>query len=245
MHRFFVDGRGIENGTAYLAPAEAEHALRVLRLKPGDEVALLDGLKIYRAVIADVGNGQVRCQVTEELPSPETNLRITLYQGLPKADKLEWIVQKCTEAGVAGIFPVSFSRSVAQVSKKDAPKKLERWQRIAMEAAKQAGRAAVPAVGPPLTLDQALAAIKGHELAVAPWEEAGSFGPLAVHEKYSHVRDVAVVIGPEGGIDPKEMALLQKEAGAVPMTMGRRIFRTETAGLAAAVALFALWGDME
>lgn len=245
MHRFFVDSRGIENGAAYLAPAEAEHALRVLRLKPGDEAALLDGLSIYRAVIADAENGQVRCRVLEELPSPETNLRITLYQGLPKADKLEWIVQKCTEAGVAGIVPVSFSRSVAQVSPKDAPKKQERWQRIAMEAAKQAGRAAVPTVGLPLSFEQALAAIKGHGLALAPWEEAGSFGPLAVFEKYPHVRDVAVVIGPEGGIAPEEMALLKKEAGAVPMTLGRRIFRTETAGLAAAVALFALWGEME
>ena len=244
MHRFFVDDKGIQDGAAFLEASEAYHALKVLRLAKGDEVVLMDGRSLYRGVINSLDGGQVRCDIMEELPSPETGLRITLYQGLPKADKLEWIVQKCTEAGVAGIVPVALNRCVSVVTDKDAVKKQERWQRIAQEAAKQSGRAVVPTVSVPLSLTKALERIKSHELILVPWEDAGGFGPKQVQTQFSHVRDIAVVIGPEGGIGQEEIERL-KAIGARPMTLGRRILRTETAGLAAAVALFALWGEME
>ncbi len=244
MHRFFVDDQGIHHGTAYLESSEAHHALKVLRLAMGDEVVLMDGQALYRAVIATLDGGRVRCDIINTLPSPEACLRITLYQGLPKADKLEWIVQKCTEAGAAGIVPIELSRCVSIVTDKDAPKKQERWQRIAQEAAKQSGRAVVPTVSLPLSFAKALERLKSHELILTPWEEADGFGPQKVHEQFAYVRDIAIVIGPEGGIAPEEVERL-KSAGAVPMTLGKRILRTETAGLAAAVALFALWGEME
>ena len=244
MHRFFVDRQGIQYGTATLEPSEAHHALHVLRLEMGDEVVLMDGRSLKQAVISAIDGEQVRCDVMKALPSPETGLRITLYQGLPKADKLEWIVQKCTEAGVADFMPIALSRCVSVVSGKDAVKKQERWQRIALEAAKQSGRAAIPTVGIPLSFAKALERLISHELVLVPWEEAGGFGPLKVHEQFSHVRDIAIVIGPEGGIAHEEVERLTS-TGAVPMTLGKRILRTETAGLAAAVALFALWGDME
>lgn len=244
MHRFFVDRQGIQSGTAFLEASEAHHALHVLRLEKGDEVVLMDGRSLHKAVISSLDGEQVRCDIMEALPSTETGLRITLYQGLPKADKLEWIVQKCTEAGVAGYVPIALSRCVSVVTDKDAAKKQERWQRIALEAAKQSGRAAIPAVSIPLPFVKALELMKSHELVLVPWEEAAGFGPRKVHERFPHVRDIAIVIGPEGGIAPEEVERLTS-AGAVPMTLGKRILRTETAGLAAAVALFALWGDME
>ena len=245
MHRFFVDEMGIQNGTAYLEATDARHLKQVLRLAPGDNIVLMDGKSLYSAVLQAFEGERLRCAVKEELPSPEAALRITLYQGLPKLDKLEWIIQKCTEAGVMEIVPLALSRCVMKVSAQDAKAKRERWQRIAREAAKQSGRAVVPDIALPLSLDKAIQQLKSHELVLVPWEEASTFGPAGVYRQFPHVRDVAIVIGPEGGISPEEIEKLQKEAGAVPMTLGKRILRTETAGLAAAVSLLALWGDME
>ena len=245
MHRFFTDDAGVANGSAHLEASDARHALKVLRLAKGDEVVLMDGRRLYQAVIADTAGEMVRCDVTRELPSPEPGLRVTLYQGLPKADKLEWIVQKCTEAGVAQIVPVSLSRCVSQIAGgKDAQKKQERWQRIAREAAKQSGRAVVPAVALPLSFETMLARLSSHKLVLVPWEEAQGRGPAAIYKNHAGALDIAVIIGPEGGICSAEIERL-KATGAVPITLGKRIFRTETAGLAAAIALFALWGDME
>lgn len=244
MHRFFVDEQGILNGSACLEASDAYHAARVLRLKKGDEVVLMDGQRLYRASIATLDGSVVQCDILEGLPSPEASLCITLYQGLPKADKLEWIVQKCTEAGIMAIVPVAMSRCVSVVDGKDAPKKQERWQRIAREAAKQSGRAVVPQVHLPMTLSKALEQCKKHDLVLVPWEEAEGSGPRVVHEKYPQAKDIAIVIGPEGGIAPEEIETLRAKAGAVPITLGKRILRTETAGLAASIALLALWGDM-
>jgi 16S rRNA (uracil1498-N3)-methyltransferase len=234
----------LHNGTAYLETSEARHALKVLRLEKGDEVVLMNGQALYHAVIADIDSERVRCNILSTLPSPETGLHITLYQGLPKADKLEWIVQKCTEAGIANFVPIALGRCVSVVTDKDAAKKQERWQRIVQEAAKQSGRAVIPEVSLPLSFAKALERLKNHELVLVPWEEADGFGPKKVHEQFSHVRDIAIVIGPEGGIGPEEIERLTS-IGAQTMTLGKRILRTETAGLAVAVALFALWGDME
>ena len=245
MHRFFMDEQGIKNDSACLEPSDAYHATKVLRLTQGDEVVLMDGQALYLASVAEMDGGAVRCDHVKELPSPEASLCITLYQGLPKADKLEWIVQKCTEAGVMAIAPIAMTRCVSVVDGKDAPKKQERWQRIVREAAKQSGRAVIPQVHMPMTLAKALEQLKKHELVLVPWEEAEGSGPRMVHEKYPQVKDVAIVIGPEGGIAPEEIEALKAKAGAVPITLGKRILRTETAGLAAAVALLALWGDME
>ena len=245
MHRFFVDEQGIVNGSACLEISDAHHAAKVLRLKKGDEVMLMDSKALYRASIATLDGTVVRCDIMDKHPSPEAALQITLYQGLPKADKMEWIVQKCTEAGIMALSPVAMSRCVSVVDAKDAPKKQERWQRIAREATKQSGRAVVPQVSMPMSFANALAQLATHELVLVPWEEAEGYGPRRVHEKYSQIKDIAIVIGPEGGIAPEEIALLQVKAGAVPITLGKRILRTETAGLAASIALLALWGDME
>jgi len=245
VHRFFVDEQGIVNGSACLEATDAHHAAKVLRLKKGDEVLLMDGQALYQASVAVLDGTIVRCDIMDKLPSPETTLHITLYQGLPKADKMEWIVQKCTEAGVMALSPVAMSRCVSVVDAKDAPKKQERWQRIAREAAKQSGRAVVPQVNMPMIFTKTLEQLAKHDLVIVPWEEAEGFGPRKVYDRYSQIKDIAIVIGPEGGIAPEEIDLLKSKAGAVTMTLGKRILRTETAGLAASIALFTLWGDME
>ena len=239
MHRFFAEKTG--ESRAVLSPEEAAHALRVLRMKEGDACqALLEGA-LYDARIDDISQGQVTLSLLEQLPSPEPSLRITLYQGLPKGDKMEWIAQKCTEAGVCRIVPVLFSRCVAKWDKKDDEKKLPRWQRIMAEAAKQSGRAIMPRMEAPITVKQLCAALPGHELSLVPWEDQMGNG---IRQQWKGQRDIAIVIGPEGGMDAAEIEQMQA-AGAQPVTLGPRIFRTETAGLAAAIALLALSGDME
>jgi len=238
MHRFFAVKTDVNH--ALLSPEESTHATKVLRMREGDSCqALIDGA-IYAAAIESIGD-RVTLQLAECLPSPEPSLRITLYQGLPKGDKMEWIAQKCTEAGVFRIVPVLFSRCVTKWEKKDNEKKLPRWQRIAQEAAKQSGRAIVPRIEAPITVKQLCAVLSEHELALVPWEDQMGNG---VRRQWQGQKDIAVVIGPEGGIDGAEIEQMQA-AGAHPVTLGPRIFRTETAGLAAVISLLTLSGDME
>ncbi len=238
MHRFFAER--VDEKEALLSKEESQHALKVLRMAEGDACqALLEG-EIYAARIAGCGE-QVLLSLGEKLPSPEADVRITLYQGLPKGDKMEYILQKCTEVGVDRFVPVLFSRCVVKWEKKDNEKKLPRWQRIVMEAAKQSGRAKVPVVEAPVSVEELCRRMEGHEKVLIPWEEEKGNG---IRRFWQGEKDVAIVIGPEGGMDEKEVEKM-KGAAAVSVTLGPRILRTETAGLAAAVSLLTLSGDME
>ena len=238
MHRFFAVRLG-EN-RAELPPEEEAHALRVLRMNAGDECqALIEG-NLYGAVIEET-SPRVVLRLGKMLPSPEPSVKITLYQGVPKGEKMDYIAQKCTEAGVCRIVPVAFSRCVAKWDGKDAAKKQARFQRVAAEAAKQSGRALTPEIGLPVTVKQLCGAMKEYDLVLVPWEEERGRG---IRAKWQNEKSVAIVIGPEGGISPDEMEQMCA-AGAVSVTLGPRIFRTETAGLAAAIALLTLSGDME
>ncbi|MBR3739043.1 MAG: 16S rRNA (uracil(1498)-N(3))-methyltransferase [Clostridia bacterium] len=238
MHRFFAER--IENDRAELPPEEENHALRVLRLNAGDECqALVEG-NLYRAVIEETAP-QVILRLEDMLPSTEPTVEITLYQGIPKGEKMDFIAQKCTEAGVCRIVPVAFSRCVARWDGKDAAKKQARFQRIAAEAAKQSGRAVSPEMGLPITVKQLCAELSPFDLVLVPWEEERGNG---IRMKWRGEKRVAFVIGPEGGISAEEIEQM-KAAGAAPVSLGPRIFRTETAGLAAIVSLLTISGDME
>ena len=238
MHRFFAQRQDAD--TAALLPEEESHALRVLRLTAGDQCqALMEG-SVFTAVIRET-SPRVVLTLKETLPSPEPSVTITLYQGIPKGDKMEYIVQKCTEAGVCRVVPVELSRCVARWEGKDAAKKQARYQRIAAEAAKQSGRAAVPDIALPLSFGAMCAQIAQHSLILVPWEEEHGNG---IRAKWRGEKDAAIIIGPEGGISPEEIERL-KAAGAKPVTLGPRIFRTETAGLAAIISLLTVSGDME
>ena len=241
MHRFFADERGIQEGIAYLEAEDARHALRVLRLDVGAQVQLFADGEAYAASIQRIDADGVAVRVLQQLKSPEAALRVTLYQGVPKGDKMDYIVQKCTEAGVARIVPVELSRCVAHLNGKD-DKKLTRWNRIAREAAKQAFRPVTPEVAPPIDLDALCRALPAHQLALVPWEDArdGALPQLIT----DRITDLAIVIGPEGGMSTQEVARML-DAGARAVTLGPRIFRTETAGLAAIIATMTLSGNLE
>lgn len=235
MNRFFADARGIAGDMAWLEASDAHHALKVLRLGVGDEFTLMDGQALYLARITHIAEG-VGCRIVRPLPSPEARLRITLYQGLPKGDKMDLIVQKATELGAAAIVPVAMNRCVVRLTGKDAEKKRERWRKIAREAAKQSGRAVVPQVYAPVPL----AKLAFDSPLVIPWEEERALSLAAYRRSHPALEALSLLIGPEGGITPEEIAGLPGQ----PVTLGPRILRTETAGLCALSALFTLYGDL-
>ena len=152
MHRFFADENGIDHGTACLNIEDSRHALRVLRLATGDEVELVCAPGRYLAQITGETDGLVQVKILQALRQTEARTQVTLYQGLPKADKMEMIAQKTTELGVYAIRPVAMERCVVKLEGKDAGKKVERWQKIAREAVKQCARVTVPEVLPPKKL---------------------------------------------------------------------------------------------
>ena len=220
MNAFYIeDGR--------LSAEDARHAAKVLRLRPGDEIVALDGKGgRFRARLEEDG----AVEVLEQLPSNEPRLRLTVYQGVPKADKLEMLAQKLTELGVSRLVPVEMERSVRRFEK------AERLRKIAREAAKQCRRALPVEIAEPMAWDEAVRDMQKRALLVAPWEEA-STGRLS---DLSPCEDIGLLIGPEGGITAREI----EESGAKTVTLGARILRTETAAIAAAAIVMAVMGEI-
>ena len=228
MRRFFSDD--IAGATATISGDDAHHISRVLRMKAGDALSLCDGAgHEYDAVITSISQDAVVCTLGEKRESAaESPVQVTLYQCLPKTGKMELIVQKCTELGVFAIVPVVSSRCVV-VPNKDFEKKRERYSRVALEAAKQSRRAMVPEVQPltelkkidPATFDLFLVAYE---------DESGRTLKQALR-KTTAPRTIALLIGPEGGLEEGEVARLIG-VGAVSVSLGKRILRTETAGMA-------------
>ena len=247
MHRFLADENGLVNGTAGLNVEDSQHALRVLRLGSGDEVELVCAPGRYLAQIAGETDGLVQVKILQALRQTEARTQVTLYQGLPKADKTEMSAQKTTELGVYAIRPVAMERCVVKLEGKDAGKKTERWQKIAREAVKQCARVTVPEVLPPKKLTQLEEELKQLDVLIVPWEDArdGSIRQaLAPFEGREALR-VGILIGPEGGISGQEAHWLAENAGAKLVTLGPRILRTETAGLCALTMVMAFRGEME
>ena len=228
MHSFYADGDRILG-------EEAAHLSKVLRLKAGEEIVAIEKGQRTLARLTSVGKEEARFEPLRPLPSGEAACRVTLYQGLCKGEKMEYVVQKCTEMGVHAIVPVAMARSVQRPG---SDKYLERLSRIAREAVKQCGRSLPPRIGPALGFDQALSAMAAHEALFMPYELGGAPLQAPLRE-----RDVGLLIGPEGGIAPEEaqaVAALGGRAG----TLGSRILRTETAGLVALTLVMHLCGEL-
>ncbi len=244
MHRFYADPDRSTLDVIVLSPEDARHALTVLRLKPGHHIeAILNHCRM-EAIIEQTDKQEVIARRISLLPSAEPSLSVTLFQGLPKADKMDLIVQKATELGVNRIVPVLMNRCVVRPDPKDMVRKTERWQKIAREAGKQAGRCIVPEVFAPVSLNCLSSIVPFPEKNIVPWEEAAGFGPLAFRSNSPEISSLGILIGPEGGIEKNEIDLL-RSIGFIPVTLGKRILRTETAGLAAVSAMMSLYGEME
>lgn len=245
MHRFYADSSRSTDTVAFLTQEDARHALTVLRLKTGRPVEIILNGSRFEAELNCDDARNVYATIIAPLPSTEAALSITLFQGLPKADRMDLVVQKSTELGVCRIVPVLMSRCIVHPDPKDKVRKLERWRKIAREAGKQSGRCVIPEITEPVVLEQLPDAITLPGTNIVPWEEeTPGFGPLAFSEKHPGLRSLGILIGPEGGIEKEEVLLLQS-AGFIPITLGKRILRTETAGPAAISSFLSLYGEME
>lgn len=236
MHQFFVDESqiNIQDKRVIITGKDVNHIKNVLRMKAGEEIAVSNGVdgREYRCAVLNLEEDRVVCELRfikedgAELPS-----RVHLFQGLPKADKLELIIQKTVELGVHEIIPVETARSVVKLEPKKIRQKTERWQAIAEAAAKQSKRGIVPVVREPMLFDKALEAAASMEVKLIPYELAE--GMERTKEIFSNLPenvDIAIFIGPEGGFSEAEVKAAEA-CGIQAITLGKRILRTETAGL--------------
>lgn len=232
MPRFFIDKSAVNGDTAIITGDDARHIRKVLRMREGEPLTLCDGCGTdYEAEIAALSDEAVTAVIRSTHPNEsEPEVQITLYQALPKAGKMEYIIQKCTELGICKIIPCIMERCVVKLnSQSDAVKKTKRYQSIAYAAAKQSQRGVVPVVGEPVSLAEALAQMKGYDLSFVPYESEDGTTLKDVLTKADGVRTAAFLIGPEGGISGQELAAI-KDAAFPTVTLGKRILRTETAG---------------
>jgi 16S rRNA (uracil1498-N3)-methyltransferase len=236
MPRFFAYKGQLENNSFIIDGADANHIANVLRHKVGDEIVICDGEGTdYYCTLSEVDKKRVVADITgREATASEPNIKITLYQGLPKSDKMELIIQKCVEIGLVRIVPVKTEFAVAKLDGKE-DKKRERWQKIAEAAAKQCGRGIIPEVGKAMTFAEALADSKACDGRIIPYENETEYGIKKFARGFDG-KSIAVFIGPEGGFSPKEIELALAD-GVTSVTLGKRILRTETAGLVTGVIL--------
>ena len=228
MRRFFCDN--ITESTATITGDDAHHISRVLRMKPGDALSLCDGAGgEYDAVITSVSPEAVVCTLGGKYDSStESPVAVTLFQCLPKTGKMETIVQKCTELGVFAVVPVVSARCVV-IPNKDFEKKRDRYNRVALEAAKQSRRAVVPQVQPLIELKKVDPT--QFDLFLVAYEEEDARSLKIALRQADSPKTIAILIGPEGGLEEGEVSRFTAE-GALSVSLGKRILRTETAGMA-------------
>lgn len=234
MQRFFVTPDQVGEDKILIQGSDVNHMKNVLRMRPGEEVMVSDGNnRQYRCRVEDYPDGEAVLAILEAgLVDTELPSRIYLFQGLPKQEKMELIVQKAVELGVCQVIPVQTRRCVVKLDAKKAAKKVQRWQQIAESAAKQAGRGYIPVVSEVMTFQEALAFSETLDIRLIPYELAdGMEGTRKSLDGIRPGQSVGIFIGPEGGFEKEEVSRAV-EAGAMPITLGKRILRTETAGIA-------------
>ena len=233
MQHFFADPSCVDGEQIRLAGSDVNHMKNVLRMKSGEEVWVSDGegMDYFCSVEGYEEKEAVLRVVKKEVSQTELASRLILFQGLPKGDKMEWIVQKAVELGAYSIVPFAAKRSVVKLDQKKAGKKRERWQAIAKGAAEQSKRGIVPQVQDVMSFQEAMNYAKELDVVLVPYElQEGMKATEAVISKIEPGQSVGIFIGPEGGFDESEIEQAE-EAGAGPITLGKRILRTETAGL--------------
>ena len=236
MQRFFVEPHQIDEAAhqIHIIGTDVNHISNVLRMKQGEEVWISDGgKKEYRCAIEAFSADEVLLHIIyAQEPDYELPSRIYLFQGLPKADKMELIIQKAVELGAYEIIPVETKRCVVKLDGKKAAKKVERWQQIAESAAKQSKRMLIPNVHQVLSFKEALKYAESMDIRLIPYELAkGMQETKEILAAIEQGQSIGIFIGPEGGFEEKEVEAAISE-GAKPITLGKRILRTETAGLA-------------
>lgn len=244
-YRFFIAPDTINNDVVTITDAALIHQLRrVLRLRPGNQVLMLDGQgTCYTVVLTEMGNTRIIGQIEQQQPAQgEPAITVTLYSGLLRADRFEWVLQKGTELGVSHFVPVQWSRS--QSADQINERKLTRWEKIVREAAEQSGRGRLPEVRPPQPFERACQQAAHNDLALLLWEGAADKpaprslrAVLRLPGALRPAISVAILSGSEGGITAEELTTATGH-GIIPVSLGPRILRAETAPIVASAALF-------
>jgi 16S rRNA (uracil1498-N3)-methyltransferase len=234
MYRFFVTPEQTGGESIFITGSDVNHIKNVLRMKKGEHILISDGNdREYECEIISLESEAIEAKILDVFGSAaELPTKITLFQGLPKSDKMELIVQKAVELGVYEVVPVVTRRAVVKLDAKKAKKKVERWNTIALSAAKQAKRGRIPEVKPVMTLKEAFSYCKEFDSSIIPYEDAKGIGhSRQVVKDLKGKGHIGIFIGPEGGFEEAEIEAAM-EQGILPITLGKRILRTETAGMA-------------
>lgn len=238
MPKFFISQSQIAGKNAYIEGQDVNHIKKVLRYKTGDKIEICnkDTEENFLGEIQEIQENIIKCSnLTKIEKKAESNIKITIFQGLPKADKMELVIQKSVELGVFEITPLKMKRCVVKLNEKDLGKKIERWQKISEVAAKQCGRDFIPKINQIVSLKNICNLLPEYDIVLLAYENEEKTG---IKEVLKNIKDrfngknikIAVIIGPEGGISPKEVEML-KENGAITISLGKRILRTETVAL--------------
>ncbi len=234
MHRFFVEPSQIGEKEIVITGPDVNHIRNVLRMRAGEELLAADGQgSEYRCILRELQDSEIRAEICRKLSgSAELPSRITLFQGLPKSDKMDLIIQKCVELGVFRIVPVTTKRTVVKLDAKKEESRRKRWTAVSESAAKQSGRGIIPEISGVQSFREAVEEAGELDVCLIPYEKAEDMA--RTREILSGIpagASIGVFIGPEGGFEEEEVREAM-EAGARPITLGRRILRTETAGMA-------------
>jgi 16S rRNA (uracil1498-N3)-methyltransferase len=244
MPKFFIDDESIKESKIIISGQNVKHIKNVLRLSSGDNIILSNNKdKEYSVKITAVNLDTIETEIITELGlDKEPQIDITLFQGLPKGDKMELIIQKAVEIGIKRIVPVITQRVVVKLDEKNTANKLKRWQKISEEAAKQSGRNMIPEIGEPISFKQLTDELNQYDFVLIPYENEQNRGIKEVLKSLAaKPKTAAIFIGPEGGIAQEEIDLIQ---GFPTVSLGPRILRTETAGLVAGTILLYEMGEM-
>ena len=238
MQKFFVTENQINDDIVNILGEDTKHIASVLRLKKGNIIAICNQDKgiSYEAEIIDINKENVECKILNKIEqTTESNVDVTIFQGLPKADKMEYIIQKSTELGVKRLVPVAMQRSIAKIAPKDEAKKISRWQKIAESASKQSGRDIIPKIENIINIKALVNLIENYDLFIVAYENERKNNLKTVLKNvegkiHKDSIKIGVLIGPEGGISEEEISLVS-EKGVEVVSLGSRILRTETASL--------------
>lgn len=251
MPKFFIKNNQINNNCITITGEDVKHIVNVLRIKIGENIQVCntDTSDNYIVKLDNVQKEKIECEIQSKIESEaESDVSINIFQGIPKSDKMELIIQKSTELGVKQITPVQMERCVSKISGKDELKKIDRWQKISEVAAKQSGRDIIPKINAVVRISDLCNKAKDYDMLIVPYEREEEHSLKNAIEELKLINNpklsIGIVIGPEGGFEVSEIERL-KSSGAKIITLGKRILRTETVAIAmASVIMYELGGNI-
>ena len=238
MPKFFIKNEQKSNNKIIIIGQDVKHIKNVLRKKINDKIIVCNSetTRDYICKIKDITDEKIECEIIENIEeNVESNVQISIFQGLPKADKMELVIQKAVELGVYDITPVEMQRCIVKLDNKDKIKKIQRWQKISEVAAKQSGRNIIPNINNIIDLKKVCNLCQNYDIVLVAYENEKEnklkYQIKKIKEKIKSDIKIAILIGPEGGIDEKEIEILKEIDNVKIITLGKRILRTETVAL--------------